>query len=89
MARDSGQVYWIVDLNKNAKKKERALWSGPVLAANRLVVVSSKGEARALNPKTGALLKSIKLGSEALMSPIAADGRLYVATQNAELIAIR
>jgi outer membrane protein assembly factor BamB len=90
VARDSGQVYWIVDLNKSAKKpKDRAIWSGPVLAANRLVVVSSNGEARALNPKTGAFLKSIKLGSEALMSPIAADGRLYVATQNAELIAIR
>jgi len=90
VARDSGQVYWIVDLNKAAKKpKDRALWSGPVLAANRLVVVSSKGEARALNPKTGAFLKSIRLGSEALMSPIAADGRLYVATQDAQLIAIR
>jgi outer membrane protein assembly factor BamB len=90
VARESGQVYWIIDLNKGAKKpKDRALWSGPVLAANRLVVVSSKGEARALNPKTGAFLKSIKLGSEALMNPIAADGRLYVATQNAELIAIR
>jgi outer membrane protein assembly factor BamB len=90
VARDSGQVYWIVDLNKGVKKpKDKAVWSGPVLAANRLVVVSSKGEARALNPKTGAFLKSIKLGSEALMSPIAADGRLYVATQDADLIAIR
>jgi outer membrane protein assembly factor BamB len=90
VARDSGQIYWIVDLNKGAKKpKDRAIWSGPVLAANRLVVVSSKGEARALNPKTGAFLKSIKLGSEALMSPIAANGRLYVATQSADLIAIR
>jgi outer membrane protein assembly factor BamB len=90
IARDSGQVYWIVDLNKNVKKpKDKALWSGPVLAANRLVVVSSKGEALALNPKTGAFMKSIKLGSDSLISPIAADGRLYVATQNADLVAIR
>jgi outer membrane protein assembly factor BamB len=90
VARESGQVYWIVDLNKNAKKpKDRALWSGPILASNRLIVASDKGEARALNPKTGALLNSIKLGSGALMSPIAVNGRLYVVTQDAELIAIR
>ncbi len=90
VARDSGLIYWITDLNKSAKKaKDRAVWSGPVLAANRLVVVSSKGEAVALNAKTGALEKRLRLGSEALMNPIAVGPDLYVAAENAELIAIR
>ena len=89
-ARESGLIYWIADLNKGAKKaKDRAIWSGPVLASSRLVVVSSKGEAVALNPKTGEVLKRLRLGSEALMNPIAAGPDLYVATQSAELIAIR
>ncbi|MDR3509537.1 MAG: PQQ-binding-like beta-propeller repeat protein [Caulobacteraceae bacterium] len=90
VSRDNGQVYWIVDLNKDVKKKkERALWSGPILSNNRVVVVSSRGEARALNAKTGALEKSLKIGAPALQNPIAVGSDLYVVTQSAELIAIR
>ena len=51
IARDSGQVYWIKDLNLGVKKKQRAIYSGPVLAANRLLLVDSLGALVALNPK--------------------------------------
>lgn len=89
-SRDSGQIYWIADLNKGVKKKkERALWSGPILANNRIVVVSSRGEARALNAKTGAVERTLKIGAPALLNPIAVGGDLYVLSQSAELIAIR
>ncbi len=89
-ARSSGQVYWVANMNKGiVKPKDRADWSGPTLASNRLVVVSSKGEAVALDPKTGAVEKRLKIGDDALMNPIAAGPNLYVATQNADLIAIR
>jgi len=43
----------------------------------------------ALNPKTGAVQRTLKLGSDALMNPIAVGENLYVATTAAELIAIR
>jgi outer membrane protein assembly factor BamB len=89
VARDSGQVYWIHDLNAGLKKKRRAIWSSPVLASNKLIVVSSKGEAVALNPKTGAVLRTLKLGSDALIGPIAVGGMVYVVTEAAELVAIR
>jgi outer membrane protein assembly factor BamB len=90
VAREGGQVYWITDLNKNVKKpKDRAMFSGPVLASNRLLVVSTKGLLVALDPKTGAVQRSIKIGSGGLLSPIAANGYLYVATEGADLIAIR
>jgi outer membrane protein assembly factor BamB len=89
-SRENGQVYWITDLNKNVKKpKDRAVWSGPVLASNRIVVVSDKGEAVALDAKTGALEKTLRIGQDSLMSPIAAGGYLYVATQAGELVALR
>jgi outer membrane protein assembly factor BamB len=89
-SRDSGQIYWTVDLNKSAKKpKDRAVWSGPTLASNRLVLVSSKGQAVALDAKTGAMLKTMKIGSDALMNPIAMGPNLYIATQGADLIALR
>ena len=90
VSRENGQVYWVTDMNKGIKKrKNQALWSGPVLASNRLVIVSDKGEIAALDPKTGEIQKRIKIGTDALMSPIASGPYLYVVTETAELIAIR
>lgn len=88
ISRESGQVYWIRDLNEGVKKKARALWSSPVMAGTRLIVVSSKGQAVALNPKTGATVSSLRLGSDALIGPIAVNGLVYVVTDKAELVAI-
>ena len=49
VARESGQVYWITDMNKGIKKPKKVkgpLWSGPMLASNRLVIVSDQGRRR-------------------------------------------
>ena len=99
-SRENGQVYWITDLNstpsatkaKASKKKgkgQRAMFFGPVLASNRLVVVSDHGRAIALDPRTGAVQSNIDIGAPALMGPIAMNGMLYVVTDKAELVAIR
>ena len=89
VSRDSGQVYWIRNLNEGLKKKKRAVWSSPLLASGRLVLVSTKGEAIALDPKTGATQRTLRLGSPALIGPIAAGGMIYVVTDTAQLVAIR
>jgi len=89
VSRENGQVYWIQDLNAGLKRKQRSFWSSPVLASNRLVTVSSKGEAVALNPKTGGIERRLKVGPGALIGPIAVGGMIYVATDKAELVAIR
>ena len=100
-SRESGQIYWIKDLNAGFKEKKggfsfgrrqdkgRTLYSGPVLASDRLIVVSSDGRAIALNPKTGDILKEISIGSPSLIAPIAAGNMVYVVTDDAELVAIR
>ncbi len=89
IARESGQVYWIRDLNKGVKKKQRAVYSGPVLSANRLLLVDSLGQLVALNPKTGAREATLKLGSPAFLNPIGVNGTLYVLTNGGDLVAIR
>jgi outer membrane protein assembly factor BamB len=90
VSRENGLVYWSVNLNADVKKaKNRAIWSGPLLASDRLVVVSDHGEAVALNPKTGARIKSIRLGGPAFITPIAVNGTIYVLTEEAQLVAIR
>jgi outer membrane protein assembly factor BamB len=67
----------------------RPSWSGPVLASNRLVLVNSEGEAVALNPKTGEVLTTLKLGAPAYVAPSAYNGALYVLTENGQLVSIR
>jgi outer membrane protein assembly factor BamB len=101
-ARETGQIYWITDLGKGRETRSggflgigkkhytvRPIWSGPLLASNRLLVAGSTGELVALNPKTGAVEKTVKLGDSTLLAPIAVDGTVYVATDEAQLIALR
>jgi outer membrane protein assembly factor BamB len=89
VSRDAGQAYWITPLNAGVKKKQRAIWSGPTLASDRLLVLSSKGELRALDPHTGEKVASLRLNAPASISPIAMDGLLYVLTDKGDLIAIK
>lgn len=100
--RDSGQIYWMRDLNNGARPQNSRrffglmrgakippYWFGPVLASGKLVVVSSTGQALALDPKTGATQRTLALGGPALLSPIAAGDMLYVLRDDGELVAIR
>ena len=58
--RENGQVYWITDLNAERTRQEggvlgigdrtvRPIWSGPLLATNRLILVNSDGQAVAVD----------------------------------------
>ena len=91
VSREAGQVYWIIDLNKGVVPKKRPVWSGPVLVSDRVVVLSTAGELRALDPKDGKLVKSLnlKVKGGVTISPAIAGGELLIATDDAELIAIR
>ena len=91
VSREAGQVYWIVDLNKGVVPKKRPVWSGPVLVSDRIVVLSSAGELRALDAKTGKTVKSLnlKVKGGVTLSPAIAGGELLIATEDAELLAVR
>jgi outer membrane protein assembly factor BamB len=101
-ARETGQIYWIHDLNAGYVPKKKGgfwgigahtvpkpLWSNPILVSSRLVLVSSTGELAALNAKTGAVERKVELGASALIGPIVAGNMIYVVTDNAQLIALR
>jgi outer membrane protein assembly factor BamB len=102
VARESGQIYWMRNLNAGyvakrkggfmgmgGKKIAKPIWSGPILVNNRLIVVGSSGQLLALNAKTGEVEKRIDLGAPALIGPIAADNTVFVVLDNAQLIALR
>ncbi len=99
--RDNGQIYWVTDLNKGRKKRKEGgflgidthlttpIWSGPMLAGDRLVLVNGWGEAVTYDAKTGEKKKTIRIGDPAYIAPIAYDGMIYIITDKADLIAIR
>ncbi|MFN4296267.1 MAG: PQQ-binding-like beta-propeller repeat protein [Brevundimonas sp.] len=99
--RQNGQVYWIRDINEGrtrtqggwffgvGKRTVRPVWSGPLLASNRLILVNSDGQAVAYDHKTGQEVASLNLGAPAFIAPIAYNGALYVVTDNGQLVSIR
>lgn len=100
LSRENGQAYFIKDLNEGRVRQEggflgffdrtvRPVWSGPILASGRLVLVNSDGEAVAFDPRTGEQLASVKLGASAYIAPAAYDGALYVLTDGGQLVSIR
>jgi outer membrane protein assembly factor BamB len=101
-SRETGQIYWMRDLNEGfvakqrggvfgigGSKPSRPIWSSPLMSNNRLLLVGSSGQLVALNAKTGEVEKRMAIGAPALIGPVAAGDTVYVLTDNAELIALR
>lgn len=92
LTRLGGRVRWIRPLPRyeDSKSKEGLIhWSGPVLVSDRLIIVSSSGEALSISPYTGTILGRIELPDKLYFAPIVAEGSLYIVTDKALLIAYR
>ncbi len=92
LSRKDGRIRWVAQLPRYEDEEERLdpiQWSGPVLASDRLVLVSSEGYAVAISPYSGQMLGRIKLSDGALIPPVIADGTMYILTDNGELTALR
>jgi len=87
----TGEAYWVTQLRQFKDEKEnknRISYSAPIVASGRVIVVSSRGDLLAYSPQDGTQTGSLKLGDTVYIEPIAAQGRLFVLTDDAKLIAI-
>jgi len=92
LVRDTGRVKWVQTLPRfeDPEDHEGAInWSGPLLLSDRLILTSSTGVAIALSPYNGRYLGRLAMPNAVLLPPIAADGAIYVLTDQAELVALR
>lgn len=92
LSKINGTVLWVQQLEtfrKPKKRKDRVVWSGPVLAGERLVVASSHGRMIVLNPYDGSIIEERKLGGNVMVPPIIANETIYMLTDKAKLIALR
>ncbi|MCF6221515.1 MAG: PQQ-binding-like beta-propeller repeat protein [Robiginitomaculum sp.] len=92
MSKTDGTVIWLTQLQtfkKQKKRKKRISWAGPILAGERLLMMSSRGEAVEVNPYTGEIIRTFKLAGDIYVAPIIANNTVYYITDDAKLVALR
>lgn len=92
LTRNEGRIKWVTDLERYedpVEKDDLIDWSGPVLAGDRLILVSSLGMVTTLSPYTGQRLGYIDLPEGTFIAPIVANRTVYFVTDDDDLIAMR
>jgi outer membrane protein assembly factor BamB len=91
LTRNEGKVRWASQLRRYEDEKAKSgpiLWAGPVLGGNRLIVLSSLGEAVSVSPYTGELVGQQAMAA-GYLGPVIADNALYLLSDDANLSAYR
>ena len=93
LLRANGRIRWVSPLprltNPDDPGSTPIVWSGPILVGDRLLVAGSNGEAITMSPYNGEILGRQELPGPVLIPPVAADGTVYIVTENAQLLAYR
>lgn len=89
--RDDGKIRWVTPLTyyTDEKRRRTAIWVGPVLAGDRLLIGGGSGEILALSPYDGQPIGKVSVGSPVMLAPVVADRTIYVLTDSGRLIALR
>jgi outer membrane protein assembly factor BamB len=82
LGRNDGQIRWISELPKATR------WSGPVLAGSQVWAVSSEGLLIGMDARSGAVSSQIDLDTDVFVTPVVAGGRMYIISDDADLIAL-
>lgn len=90
LSAENGRIYWVTELPRYTDAEERTgaiLWSGPVLAGDRLIVVGTAGEARVISPYNGGELGQPTLSDGTLTPPVVAAGKVIIVTDDGRITA--
>lgn len=82
LSRRGGKVRWVADLPQSRK------WNGPVLASNKLWLVSSEGLVVGVDPSSGKVASRLDLDTAVFIAPVVAAGKMYVLADNGRLVAL-
>jgi outer membrane protein assembly factor BamB len=82
ITRREGKIQW------TTKLPGAATWSGPTLAGGFLWLASSKGQLVSVEALTGKVASTQDLGAPVYIAPVVAQGRMFILTDRAKLIAL-
>ena len=92
LSRRDGRIRWIRQLPRFEDETDRTepiVWSGPVLVSDRLLLVSSNGQAVSISPYTSEIKGRIDIPDGTFIAPVVADGMVFIITKDAELFALK
>lgn len=92
LSREQGRVRWLTALPSFEDEDDRdgrIRWAGPILAGGQIILASSDGRLVTVNPTDGAIADYIDIDEPVNVTPVVADGTLYVLTDEGSLIARR
>jgi outer membrane protein assembly factor BamB len=92
LSRNSGRVYWVRNLPQFEDPEDKdvpIIWSGPVLASDRLIITGSHGQAWAISPYSGDILGSIDLPDGVSVPPVIANRSVFFLTDDASIVAYK
>lgn len=92
IAKSNGKVRWMTQLRRyknEKKKKNQILWTGPVLAGNRLWIANSRGEIMQASVTDGTVSEFSEVGSSVTLAPIVANQTLYILDDKGKITAFR
>ncbi|MGE4013972.1 MAG: pyrrolo-quinoline quinone, partial [Alphaproteobacteria bacterium] len=76
-------------VDDKTRRKQFIVWTGPVLAGDRLIVTGSHGKAVSISPYTGKALGEIKTNEGILIQPVVANNTIYFLDDGGRLTAMR
>ena len=89
---ESGRIHWVTQLPTFVDEKKRRhpiLWSGPVMAEGRLLIVGTNGDLLTISPYDGQIVDRRAVADRVAVAPVVADGTIYLLDDDAELSAYR
>jgi len=92
VSRADGRVIWVHEMPKfknEKKRKNRIAWAGPILASDKLLLVSSNGDVVHLSPQTGEELNRRKFRDSFFIAPVVAGGKAYLISNKAKIYALQ
>jgi outer membrane protein assembly factor BamB len=92
ITRNSGLIKWVKQMPQfeSSDDKEGIIrYAGPVLAGDRLLVVSSLGEIYSLSPYKGTILGKANVPASIFISPVVAGKMLFILDNEGTLTAFR
>jgi len=92
VSRNDGRIHWVRALPRYEdirNQEDPIIWTGPILASDRLIVAGSHGQAMAVSPYTGRILGTVEMPDGVSVPPVSAGGTVYFLANDAELVAYR
>ena len=92
LSREQGRVRWIADLPayEGANNRgDRIRWAGPLLASGKIVLASSDSRLATIDPTNGEVTALMDIDEPVSVTPVIANGTLYLLGDGGTLMARR